>query len=110
MKWHAIVLDALWTSQGGDSIFLKEVTIYKPRHTEEEPLSLFWKQKIDVEATSKSTSGGGMWVPSEYTPLWCVGFLLQKDHNSPLKSPVLAAPFAREGGVISEGTKGYVSS
>lgn len=37
---------------GRDSIFPKETTIYEPRHTEEGPLSLFWQQRTDAEATS----------------------------------------------------------
>lgn len=56
-----------------------------------------------------STVGGGTWDPSEYMPLPRIGSLLGKAHSSPLKSPALAVPIAREGEVISEGTKGYVS-
>jgi len=95
---------------GTDSIFPKETTVYKPRHTEEGPSSLLWKQRTDVEATSTTTVVGKMWYPSECMPLPFAGSLLGKAHNSPLKSPVLTVLFIREGKARSEGTKGYVSS
>lgn len=95
---------------GRDSLFPKETTIYKPRHTGKGPLSLFWKQRTDTESTTTSTVGGRTWDPSEYMPLPCAGSLLRNANNPSLKSPVLAVPIVREGEAVSEGTRGYVSS
>lgn len=77
---------------GTESLFPRDATIHRPRHTEGGPLSLFWKQRTDVESTSTSTVGGQTWGPSEHTPLPCAGSPLRNASKPRLKRSVLTDP------------------